>query len=84
MTTNRKSHGEILSDIRWQGGTVTNDRDMLEAKGINGLNRSEAYAVAINKTQKIELWFRSEERLLSWYKTIDKTTWNIKFIRNGN
>ena len=63
MSTNKKSEGEILADIRWQGNTVLNDRDVLQAKGIHGLKRSQAYAVAVSKIQKLEIWFRSKERL---------------------
>ncbi|HAX95620.1 MAG TPA: hypothetical protein DCY35_03740 [Prolixibacteraceae bacterium] len=82
MTTNRKSEGEILSDIRWQGNTIANDRDVIQAKGISGLNRSHAYAVAISNSQKLEIWFRSKERLRAWEKTIDKKQFKIKIINH--
>jgi len=81
MTTNRKSEGAIVSDIRWQGNTISNDRDVLKAKGINGLKKSEAYAVATSKVQKLEVWFRSKQRLDEWRKTVNQNEWNIKLIK---
>ena len=82
MGTNKKSEGEILSDIRWQGNTIANDRDILQSKGIHGLKRSQAYAVAFSKIQKLEVWFRTKERLHTWQKTIDKNEYTIKIINH--
>jgi hypothetical protein len=68
---------KIVSDHRWQGGTVTNDAHSL--KGVKSPQENDMYAIAYNPSLKMQIWFTSPERLAIWKeKTTDLINFTIK------
>ena len=85
MRTNRNKTAEykMVTHPRWQGGTVTNDRLVLEKKGIATPTIKGVYAIATHRDGKTQLWFRTPERLKAWKKsqTVNTKEFNINILQ---
>lgn len=85
MKTNRNKTTEykLVTHPKWQGGTVTNDALILKQRGIESPKLNKAYATATHRSRKLQLWFRSPERLKAWKKSPDVNTreFNINILQ---
>jgi ribosomal protein S2 len=77
----KTSEYKIVSDHRWQGGTVTNDAHILKLNGIKSPGEKGLYAKAYSKDGKTEIWLKTPERLEIFKKnTTDINNYTIEIL----
>jgi len=82
MALNKTPEGILVSHPKWQGSYINNDAHILKAKGITGLDPQNAYAKAFHRQRKVEIWFRTPERLKAWKNTaVDSNEFTIKIFQ---
>lgn len=78
MSTRKSSEGAILLS-KFTSGTVTNDAELLERKGIKSPVLSRMYAVATTRNNKTQIYFRNEHALEK-FKAKTQEPYSLRFI----